>query len=317
VQQFERGAAASAVMVPRCLPVATGVVTAAAAAAARAARAHSTGLGGRRSIPTAPLVLLNGGAVGVRGVDMMEVPPGWKGFHVDLLEARARYNAATLMLGRSRIDGTGLFVTADVEMDDVIAEYTGELVDNEVCDLREAYYEAHGMADYMFRLGVNEVADATIRGCRARYINHSCDPNCFAVITIPEVAPPGTATDDGLTYRPAAPAAAALPGGAAAPGGGVGYGSETETDDDMARQVRAPADDVPSAPAPAPPPPPPREPRVYKRVPRTGRRVFVYALRHIRAGEELTYDYQFPADERQVPCKCGAPCCRGTLNMQE
>ncbi|HYQ98595.1 MAG TPA: SET domain-containing protein-lysine N-methyltransferase, partial [Casimicrobiaceae bacterium] len=49
-------------------------------------------------------------------------------------------------------------------------------------------------------------------------------------------------------------------------------------------------------------------------------RVFVEALRTIRAGEELTYDYQLSYDGRIGPrvraayaCRCGAPACRGTM----
>ena len=47
-------------------------------------------------------------------------------------------------------------------------------------------YESKGLADFMFRTSDDEVIDATVHGCRARYINHSCDPNCFAVVTFPE-----------------------------------------------------------------------------------------------------------------------------------
>ena len=32
----------------------------------------------------------------------------------------------------------------------------------------------------MFRLDENRVLDATLEGGLARYMNHSCDPNCFA-----------------------------------------------------------------------------------------------------------------------------------------
>jgi SET domain-containing protein len=49
-------------------------------------------------------------------------------------------------------------------------------------------------------------------------------------------------------------------------------------------------------------------------------RMFIYALRLIRAGEELFYDYKLePADERtselekEFACFCGAPNCRGTM----
>jgi len=49
-------------------------------------------------------------------------------------------------------------------------------------------------------------------------------------------------------------------------------------------------------------------------------RIFIRALRHIRAGEELNYDYGLIIDERytpklkaEYPCWCGADACRGTL----
>ena len=49
-------------------------------------------------------------------------------------------------------------------------------------------------------------------------------------------------------------------------------------------------------------------------------RIFIQALRAIRAGEELSYDYGLVIDERytarlkaEYPCWCGAAVCRGTL----
>ncbi|HEY2145545.1 MAG TPA: SET domain-containing protein-lysine N-methyltransferase, partial [Steroidobacteraceae bacterium] len=52
----------------------------------------------------------------------------------------------------------------------------------------------------------------------------------------------------------------------------------------------------------------------------TGKRIFIEALRAIRLGEELAYDYQIardkddPADiDRVFACHCGAPSCRGSM----
>lgn len=37
----------------------------------------------------------------------------------------------------------------------------------------------------------------------------------------------------------------------------------------------------------------------------------------IEVGEELTVDYHFPKDVEKVVCSCGAPTCRGTINLKE
>ena len=43
----------------------------------------------------------------------------------------------------------------------------------------EQRHRAAGHGDYLFRLG-DSVIDATLGGSDARYINHSCAPNCVA-----------------------------------------------------------------------------------------------------------------------------------------
>ena len=36
------------------------------------------------------------------------------------------------------------------------------------------------------------------------------------------------------------------------------------------------------------------------------KKIFIYAKRHIYAGEELTYNYKFPLEEEKIPCNCGS-----------
>ncbi|HET7729474.1 MAG TPA: SET domain-containing protein-lysine N-methyltransferase [Usitatibacter sp.] len=45
----------------------------------------------------------------------------------------------------------------------------------------------------------------------------------------------------------------------------------------------------------------------------TPERAEVYALRDIRRGEELTVDYGETQHEGKLPCRCGAPRCRGFI----
>lgn len=44
------------------------------------------------------------------------------------------------------------------------------------------------------------------------------------------------------------------------------------------------------------------------------KKIVLYALKKIEAGSEITYDYRFPLEIEKIPCYCGAPNCRGSLN---
>ncbi|CAM9396626.1 unnamed protein product [Heterosigma akashiwo] len=68
----------------------------------------------------------------------------------------------------------------------MVVEYRGELIGNAVADKREKMYERARVADYMFRMDDYAVVDATRMGSLARYINHSCDPNCYSQVIVHE-----------------------------------------------------------------------------------------------------------------------------------
>lgn len=74
-----------------------------------------------------------------------------------------------------------------------MVEYTGEVVRQEVADIRERRYEEEGMGScYLFRLDEQWIIDATRAGGVARFMNHSCQPNAWSkVIQAEDVDKPG------------------------------------------------------------------------------------------------------------------------------
>jgi len=86
----------------------------------------------------------------------------------------------------SKIHRIGLFTLENLKPKDIVIEYVGEIIRNQVADQREKRYKDKGIGDcYMFRLDEQYIIDATFFGGKARYLNHSCDANCTAkIITV-------------------------------------------------------------------------------------------------------------------------------------
>lgn len=84
---------------------------------------------------------------------------------------------------RSAIHNWGLYAMENISANDMIIEYVGEIVRQQVADMREIKYLKSGIgSSYLFRIDDTTVIDATKRGGIARFINHSCTPNCTAKI---------------------------------------------------------------------------------------------------------------------------------------
>ena len=135
---------------------------------------------------------------------------------------------------RSPVQGRGAFATRDIRRGERVGEYRGERVSWEEADRRYDDESQGRHHTFLFEVDDDTVIDAAVRGSAAKYINHSCDPNCEAVIE--------------------------------------------------------------------------------------GDRVFIDAIRPIRAGDELFYDYNYLLDEahtaavkKRYPCWCGSRKCRGTI----
>ena len=84
---------------------------------------------------------------------------------------------------RSAIHNWGLYSLERIQASEMIIEYVGEKVRQEIADLREIKYTQSGIgSSYLFRIDEGSVVDATKKGGIARFINHSCMPNCTAKI---------------------------------------------------------------------------------------------------------------------------------------
>ncbi|KAM5303515.1 histone-lysine N-methyltransferase 2C isoform 14-T14 [Glossophaga mutica] len=89
---------------------------------------------------------------------------------------------SSVYLARSRIQGLGLYAARDIEKHTMVIEYIGTIIRNEVANRKEKLYESQNRGVYMFRMDSDHVIDATLTGGPARYINHSCAPNCVAEV---------------------------------------------------------------------------------------------------------------------------------------
>ncbi|XP_014489478.1 PREDICTED: uncharacterized protein LOC106752351 [Dinoponera quadriceps] len=80
----------------------------------------------------------------------------------------------------SHIHGRGLFCLRDIEAGEMVIEYAGEVIRSSLTDKREKYYDSKNIGCYMFKIDDHLVVDATMKGNAARFINHSCEPNCYS-----------------------------------------------------------------------------------------------------------------------------------------
>jgi len=142
-----------------------------------------------------------------------------------------------IQVRRSGVHGKGVFALQDIPEGETIIEYVGEIISWKEADRRHPNNPDDPNHTFYFSFGDGKkVIDAAVGGNAARWINHSCNPNC-----------------------------------------------EADEDDDT-------------------------------------HRVFIKALRNIRAGEELNYDYGLIIDQKYTKklkaeylCLCGAKKCRGTM----
>jgi SET domain-containing protein len=93
----------------------------------------------------------------------------------------ARNQRALFEIRNSSIHGLGAFATRRIKKSTRVIEYLGERITHEEADRR--YDDELGDYPHVLLFTVNKkiVIDAGVGGNEAKYINHSCEPNCEAV----------------------------------------------------------------------------------------------------------------------------------------
>ena len=91
-------------------------------------------------------------------------------------------NSPPFEIRRSPIQGRGAFATRRIRKGERIIEYTGERISNAEADRRYDDERMRRHHTYLFTLTQRTVVDGGVGGNTSRFINHSCEPNCEAVI---------------------------------------------------------------------------------------------------------------------------------------
>lgn len=80
-----------------------------------------------------------------------------------------------LRFAKSPIHDWGLYAEEHIDANDMVIEYVGEVIRQQVAEEREKTYERCGIgSSYLFRVDDDIVIDATKKGSIARFINHCC-----------------------------------------------------------------------------------------------------------------------------------------------
>lgn len=97
--------------------------------------------------------------------------------------SRSEAAGPLIRVRRSKIHGSGVFALCAIPRGTRVIEYVGERVSHAEADRR---YEGRPVNDahtFLFIVDHRTVVDAGVGGNEARYINHSCKPNCETEVT--------------------------------------------------------------------------------------------------------------------------------------
>lgn len=81
---------------------------------------------------------------------------------------------------RSAVHGNGVFAVQDLVEGETLIEYKGEIITWKEALRRHPHDPSQPNHTFYFHIDDKHVIDASVNGNAARWINHSCEPNCEA-----------------------------------------------------------------------------------------------------------------------------------------
>jgi len=81
---------------------------------------------------------------------------------------------------RSGVHGNGVFAVQDIAEGETLIEYKGEIISWKEALRRHPHDPTQPQHTFYFHVDDDRVIDGNVDGNAARWINHSCEPNCEA-----------------------------------------------------------------------------------------------------------------------------------------
>ncbi len=88
-----------------------------------------------------------------------------------------------IVVRRSPIHGRGVFANVDLPARTRVLEYRGERIDSAEAFRRHGDNSGLGET-YLFAVNAHWLIDGNVGGSSARFVNHSCAPNCEALVWV-------------------------------------------------------------------------------------------------------------------------------------
>ncbi|ADU40081.1 SET domain-containing protein [Variovorax paradoxus] len=85
-----------------------------------------------------------------------------------------------IQMRRSDVHGNGVFAVDDLAEGETLIEYKGEVINWKEALRRHPHDPAQPNHTFYFHIDDGRVIDGNVKGNDARWINHSCEPNCEA-----------------------------------------------------------------------------------------------------------------------------------------